>query len=218
MPGPPKEPPELRKICDRWADAFEKLKEEKGRIEFVRHELPELLLNGSLVKDLLTKMTEGGSYPDIRQAQMFDDEILLHLNPKRLFSIRMFLYGPGDYTPIHDHSSWGVSGSALGNLGVLKYCREDDGSADGYARLIQTETLTLTPGETDVTFPLDRGIHQTGNPTENTIIMISIYGSPMRRLYVNRFDLRENRIFKLYPPRLKKKMLAAQALKNFKVL
>jgi predicted metal-dependent enzyme (double-stranded beta helix superfamily) len=130
----------------------------------------------------------------------------------------MFLYGPGDYTPIHDHSSWGVSGSALGNLGVLKYCRKDNGSADGYARLIQTETLTLTPGETDVTFPLDRGIHQTGNPTENTIIMISIYGSPMRRLYVNRFDLRENRIFKLYPPRLKKKMLAAQALKNFKAL
>ena len=33
-----------------------------------------------------------------------------------------------------------------------------------FARLIQTATLTLTPGETDVTLPLDRGIHQTGNP------------------------------------------------------
>jgi hypothetical protein len=45
--------------------------------------------------------------------------------------------------------------------------------------------------------------------------MISVYGSPMRRLYINRFDYKNSKVEKLYPPRIKKKMLAAQALNHF---
>ena len=213
---PPKPPEELLKICKRWAEVFEKQRDEVARIEFIRAELPALLLNEGLFVGILENLTKGGNYPDIRQARMFEDEMLLHLNRKRLFSIRMFLYGAHDYTPIHDHNSWGVSGSALGELGVVKYLREDDGSVAGFARLTRTEQLTLKPGETEVTLPLEQGIHQTGNPTEKAIIMISVYGSPIRRLFVNRFDMKENKVDKLYPPRIKKKMLAGQALDRFK--
>ena len=215
MPRPPKPPVELLEICERWAEVFEKQRDDADRIEFIRTELPVLLLNEGLFVGILENLTRGGNYPDIRQAQMFEDEMLLHLNPKRLFSIRMFLYGGNDYTPIHDHSSWGVSGSALGDLGVLKYQREDDGAVDGLARLTRSQELILKPGETEVTLPLDRGIHQTGNPDGKTTIMISVYGSPIRRLFVNRFDMEENKVHKLYPPRIKKKMLAGQALQRF---
>jgi len=215
MPIPPKPPEELLKICNRWAVVFEKQRDEAARIEFIRAELSALLLNEGLFVGILENLTKGGNYPDIRQAQMFEDEMLLHLNRKRLFSIRMFLYGPQDYTPIHDHNSWGVSGSALGELGVVKYLREDDGAVEGFARLSRTKQLTLKSGETEVTLPLDRGIHQTGNPNGKITIMISVYGSPIRRLYVNRFDMRENKVDKLYPPRIKKKLLAGQALKMF---
>jgi hypothetical protein len=44
--------------------------------------------------------------------------------------------------------------------------------------------------------------------------MISVYGSPVRRLYINRFDDKTSKVEKLYPPRIKKKLLAIEALKQ----
>ena len=127
----------------------------------------------------------------------------------------MFLYGPGDYTPIHDHNSWGISGASLGELGVIRYAREDDGKVEGYARLTQTAQIQMQLGEIELTRPLNDGIHQTGNPGDGITIMISIYGSPIRRLFINRFDPEHDKVEKLYPPRIKKRMLATEALKHF---
>jgi predicted metal-dependent enzyme (double-stranded beta helix superfamily) len=183
-------------------------------MDFFQNELPGFLRNQSLFQELLKNITHGSPYPDLRQAQMIDDEILLYLNPKRLFSLRMFLYGPGDYTSIHDHNSWGVSGAVVGELGVIRYARQDDGTVEGYARLRQTARVQLQPGEIELTRPLNDGIHQTGNPGRGTTIMISIYGSPVRRLYIHRFDHEHSKVDRLYPPRIKKKMLAAQALEH----
>jgi predicted metal-dependent enzyme (double-stranded beta helix superfamily) len=215
MPRPPKPFEELLKICNRWSQAIEKLSGDAARIEFFQNELPGFLKNQSLFTKLLENIKGGNSYPDLRQAQMIDDEILLYLNPKRLFSLRMFLYGPGDYTPIHDHNSWGISGASMGALGVIRYAREDDGTLEGYARLRQIAQIQMPPGELELTRPLNDGIHQTGNPGEGVTIMISVYGSPIRRLFINRFDPEHNRVDKLYPPRIKKRMLATQALDHF---
>jgi hypothetical protein len=218
MPKPPEPPEELMEICNRWSQSIENISGDADRIEFFQNELPGFLKNQSVFAKLLENIKGGSPYPDLRQAQMIDDEILLYLNPKRLFSLRMFLYGPGDFTPIHDHSSCGVSGFALGELGVVRYTREDDGKLEGLARLRQTARIQLQPGEIELTRPLNDGIHQTGNPGEDITIMISVYGTPVRRLYINRFEPEHNRVYKLYPPRIKKKMLAAQALKHFTTL
>lgn len=215
MPRPPKPPDELLEICKHWSESIGKISGDAERIKFFQDELPGFLGNQSLFVILLNNIKDGSPYPDLRQAQMIDDEILLYLHPRRLFSLRMFLYGAGDYTPIHDHNSWGVSGAAIGELGVIRYAREDDGAIEGYARLRQTDRLKFQPGEIELTRPLNEGIHQTGNPGQGITIMISVYGSPVRRLYINRFDVEHDRVERLYPPRIKKKMLAAQALKNF---
>ncbi len=217
MPKPPRPLPELLEICQRWSNSIEDISGEAARMEFFKNELPGFLRNQSIIAKLLTHIKAGSSYPDLRQAQMIDDEILLYLNPRRLFSLRMFLYGPGDYTPIHDHNSWGVSGAAVGKLGVIRYTREDDGIIEGYAQLQQAAPVDLQPGEIELTRPLNDGIHQTGNPADGTTVMISIYGSPIRRLYINCFNIKHNKVDRLYPPRIKKKMLAAQALKNFSI-
>jgi hypothetical protein len=60
--------------------------------------------------------------------------------------------------------------------------------------------------------PLNEGIHTTGNSTQDPVIMVSIYGSPIRRLHVNGFDVEKRRVFKLYAPKVKKKVLARQTL------
>ena len=215
MPKPPKPLPELLDICNRWSNTIEGITGNEDRMAFFQKELPGFLQNQSLFEKLLQNIKAGNPFPDLRQAQMIDDEILLYLHPKRLFSLRMFLYGPGDYTPIHDHNSWGVSGAAVGELGVIRYGREDDDSVEGFAQLLQAAPVYLQPGDIELTRPLNEGIHQTGNPVDGTTVMISVYGSPIRRLYINRFDYKANKVEKLYPPRIKKKMLAAEALKNF---
>jgi predicted metal-dependent enzyme (double-stranded beta helix superfamily) len=215
MPKPPKPPEELLKICNRWSGSIENISGDAGRVEFFQNELPGFLRDQSVFAKLLKNIKGGSPYPDLRQAQMIDAEILLYLNPKRLFSLRMFLYGPGDYTPIHDHNSWGVSGASMGALGVIRFAREDDGTVEGYARLRKTAQVHIQPGELELTRPLNDGIHQTGNPGEGITIMISVYGSPIRRLFINRFDAEHNKVDKLYPPRMKKRMLAAQALDHF---
>jgi len=215
MPKPTKPPEELLEICNRWSEAIEGIYGDPARIEYFQNELPGFLRNQTLVKELLKNIKNGNPYPDLRQAQMIDDEILLYLNPKRLFSLRMFLYGPGDYTPIHDHSSWGVSGAAVGELGIIRYLREDDSSIEGYAQLLQAAPVYLQRGEIELTRPLNEGIHQTGNPVDGVTIMVGIYGSPIRRTYINCFDYKAKKVEKLYPPRIRKKMLAAQALDHF---
>lgn len=214
MPSPPKPPPELFSICSRWSKKVSSLTSKKARIAFFRKELSELLLNNQLFISILSKITTGGTYPDIRRAMMFENEFLLYLNSSHLFSLRMFIYEPGEYTPIHDHNSWGVTGSVSGNLEVIKYVREDDGATEEIAHLRASDRYELAPADTEITLPLGAGIHQTGNPSSETMIMISIYGPPIRRLYINQFDMDNNRVSKIYPPKLKKKMLAAQALQT----
>jgi predicted metal-dependent enzyme (double-stranded beta helix superfamily) len=216
MPRPPRPPEALLEICNGWSESVEGISGDAARMEFFQNVLADFLRKNAIFEELLKKIIAGSSYPDLRQAQMIDDEILLYLNPKRLFSLRMFLYVPGDYTPIHDHSSWGVSGAAVGELGVIRYVREDDGSVEGFAQLLQAAPVYLQPGEIELTHPLNEGIHQTGNPVDGITIMISVYGSPIRRTYINRFDYKTRKVEKLYPPRIRKKMLAAEALKQLK--
>ena len=205
-------PFELQKLCSTWTKEMENLPTPTSRIAFIKNNLPELLHNTDLFKALLKKINTGQSYPDIRHTDAFENEILLYLNPMRIFSVRFFLFGPGEFTPIHDHNAWGVSGTALNELAVIKYRREDDGSVEGYARLREIERLSLVPGETDVTMALDEGIHQTGNASTDPVIMVSVYGSPIRRLYVQGFDINKQRVYKMYAPRMKKKLLASQTL------
>jgi predicted metal-dependent enzyme (double-stranded beta helix superfamily) len=207
-------PSELLGICTAWSAEMETLTDKKARIGFIQQRLPDLLLNTPLFEELVERMTKGDSYPDIRHTDAFDNEILLYLSPKRIFSLRMFLFGPGDFTPIHDHNSWGVTGTASNELTVVKYHRDDDESVEGYAKLHENRRVTLLPGATEITMPLNEGIHQTGNLTQDPMIMVSVYGSPIRRLYVNGFDMEKNCVFKMYAPRLKKKILARQVLKS----
>jgi predicted metal-dependent enzyme (double-stranded beta helix superfamily) len=146
---------------------------------------------------------------------MFDNELLLYLDAQRRFSLRMYLHKPGEYTAVHDHGSWGVLGTASGILEIIKYRRVDDGRRAGYARLEETARCRRLPGHTDTTLPLNEGIHCVGNPTAKTIAVINVYGSPARRLFINRYDPENERVEKVFPAHLRLRRLAAQALENF---
>jgi predicted metal-dependent enzyme (double-stranded beta helix superfamily) len=209
---------ELQAVFDRWAQSIQKIKSQNERIAFTRAEMPTLLLNRRLLKKILIDIVGGKRYPDVRQATMFLNEFILYINHQRLLSARLYIYEPGQYTPIHDHNSWGVYGCVSEKVEVIRYRRQDDETRHGYAQLRETDRIILLPGDTSVVRPQNDGIHQAGNPGAGTCVMLSIYGTPIRRLYVNQYDRNRNIVSRLYPPRLRKKRLAARALETMKAV
>jgi hypothetical protein len=96
---------------------------------------------------------------------------------------------------------------------VTQYVREDAGSDENFARLREAENRVLTAGQTEVVLPLNNGIHKTGNPGDMTSATVQLYGNPIRRTYINRFDPVSGRIGRIYPPRTKMRILASEALR-----
>jgi predicted metal-dependent enzyme (double-stranded beta helix superfamily) len=207
-------PPDISLFCKRCSEVLSGLAENEAHIEFIRSELPTLLLNKPFFTKILNNLVEGGKYPDLQYSTMFDNEFLLYTDAAHLFSLRLFLWGPGEYTPVHDHNSWGVIGPISGELEVIDYRREDDGSREGYACLVELERLRLLPGQTASTFPLNEGIHKTGNPTQESILSLSLYGNPLPRGYINGFDTAGHSVYRILSPKMKKKLLAIQVLKS----
>ncbi len=99
-----------------------------------------------------------------------------------------------------------------GELEVVNYLREDDGSKENYAQLTETGRRTLKPGET--TFVCGpESIHKTGNPTQKTNIQISLYGrTQTKRNHINGFDEATGLVYPIYAPKIRKQRLARQAL------
>jgi len=207
-------PPELLNTCESWSKTLKQQTDVTSQIAAIRDALPRLLENRDLMLDILQRIARGDAYPDTRRATMFENEIILYLNERRLFSLRMLLSGPGDFTPIHDHNAWGVIAPFSGTLDVISYRRLNDGSGDPAAPIEKTGHRVLSPVETAAVLPLDEGIHSTGNSGDETLVMLSVYGTPVRRPYVRGFDPDRNRVFRIYPQRKRKRMLAESVIRK----
>ncbi len=212
--SPQQIPEEILAFSDRCAKALSRLDSPESCIEYGREALPELLLNRELLSALMQNMVSGERYPDIRRPTMFDNELVLFIHPEALFSLRLYLWGPGDFTYPHDHNSWGVIGTAIDGYEVTNYRRLDDGSVEGHAKLEELETLRLGPGETSFTLPFNKGIHKTGNGGDKTIITLHFYGRSLARGFLQGFDVANDRVYRILPPRMKKRTLAVQALET----
>jgi predicted metal-dependent enzyme (double-stranded beta helix superfamily) len=215
MPGlNPSLPPEIANFCDRCAQNIATSTSHKGSIAAVMKILPDLLLNRDLLARILEGVIHRKGYPDVRRPTVFDNELILFAHPERLFSVRMYLWGPKEYLAAHDHNAWGVIGTATAGFHVVNYNRVDDGTRDGYAHLEAADEQHLRAGESVYTLPLNQGIHKTGNVTAQTIITLSVYGKPIVRDYIQMFDVDRNRVSRLYTPRRRKEALAADAFKS----
>jgi predicted metal-dependent enzyme (double-stranded beta helix superfamily) len=197
----------------RWSQEIKALKDTGRQREFIITELPVLLKDKEIFISLLSAIINQAPYPDVRSATMFESEIVLYRDPDRMFSVRLYLWGQGDYDPIHDHNSWGVIGTALGTLDVINYKRVDDCSDERHAVLTERSRQFIPTGQTYSIVPLNKGIHQTGNANDTAIIQVGVYGRNLTgRDYVNVFDINTGEISRLYSPHVKKCMLARQAL------
>jgi predicted metal-dependent enzyme (double-stranded beta helix superfamily) len=211
----------LMQYCRQWSEELDDLAGEAAHIAYFQQALPGLLGDRPLIRSLLDDIAAGRPYPDVRKVGFFENEVLLYVDDRRRFSLRLYFHAGGEYTVIHDHNAWGVSGVTSGKLGIIRYRRLDDGpdaeaaaaeSSMEYARLERIDHQILPAGEVAVTRPLAPGIHQTGNPEDRPNMMVTVYGRPARRLYIQEYDPVTSRVIRRYPPRLRKQRFAGQML------
>lgn len=102
-------------------------------------------------------------------------------------------FDSGQFTPIHNHGSWGVVGVYQGRDVLRAYRRLDDGEADGHAKIELIEERILEAGDVAVVPLPPQDIHaQAGAPGETALEFV-IFGKnvmEMPRLY---FDIEAER-------------------------
>ena len=107
--------------------------------------------------------------PDSAGYQQF----LLYCDPHERFSVVSFVWGPGQNTPIHDHTVWGLIGMLRGSEISTNYELVADGMG-----LAQTEVIQLNPGEVTAVSPTVGDIHSVENAHNDQVsISIHVYGA-----------------------------------------
>ena len=100
-------------------------------------------------------------------------QYLLHADPLERFSVVSFVWGPGQHTPVHDHTVWGLIGMLRGEELSQAY------AADAQGRLLpQGDPTRLRPGQVEAVSPTLGDIHQVRNAFDDRVsISVHVYGA-----------------------------------------
>jgi len=110
-------------------------------------------------------------------------QYLLYADPLDRFSVVSFVWGPGQKTPLHNHTVWGMVGQLRGQERSSSYYRQSDGSyrAD--------ESCVCIPGQVATVSPNTHDIHVVENDlSDQTSISIHVYGGNIGRIQRAVFD------------------------------
>lgn len=106
---------------------------------------------------------------------------LIYAAPDKSLSLYALVWLPGQWTPVHDHGSWGVVGVVEGVLEERSYVRlSPDRGADEDIDLVRGGTILLQRGSVTSFVPNPDHIHMTGVPAERPrAVSLHLYGRTM---------------------------------------
>src|SRR5476651_1309085 len=136
--------------------------------QLVDKNLPEAHLLEQGAVSLSKLIAEDDWLPDA-YAQPSPDryqQFLLYADARQRFSVVSFVWGPGQQTPVHDHTVWGLVGVLRGAEVARSYARSDQGAL-------------VTSGEDQL---LERGAVAAVSPSVGDIHRVSI-GGISRHIY-----------------------------------
>ncbi|HEY0877621.1 MAG TPA: cysteine dioxygenase [Zeimonas sp.] len=111
-------------------------------------------------------------------------QYLLHADPLERFSVVSFVWGPGQRTPVHDHTVWGLIGMLRGAERCRRYLRD----AGGRLRPAGEESI-LRPGEVDAVSPRIGDLHVVANALDDApSLSIHVYGANIGAVRRHVFD------------------------------
>jgi predicted metal-dependent enzyme (double-stranded beta helix superfamily) len=106
---------------------------------------------------------------------------LVYEAPDRSLSLYVLVWLPGQWTPVHDHGSWGVVGVLEGVLEERSYVRlSPESGLDADIDLVRGGTVLLQRGSVTSFVPNPDHIHMTGVPAERPrAVSLHLYGRTM---------------------------------------
>ncbi len=111
-------------------------------------------------------------------------QYLLHCDPLERFSVVSFVWRPGQKTPVHDHTVWGLVGVLRGE----ELCEEYASAAAGRP-LRPSGAHRVRPGEVDRVSPTIGDIHVVSNASaDRTAVSIHVYGANIGTVRRHVFD------------------------------
>ena len=112
-------------------------------------------------------------------------QYLLHADPSERFSVVSFVWGPGQKSPIHDHTVWGIVGILRGAEFEQSYARSGDGrfvERGGAARLGKGEVTAVSPEIGD--------FHRVSNAlSDQPSVSIHVYGANIGTVRRSMYEL-----------------------------
>lgn len=118
--------------------------------------------------------------PDALRYQQY----LLHADADGRFSIVSFVWGPGQSTPVHDHTVWGLIGMLRGGERSERFVST---GMKGAMRSVG-ETI-LRPGDVEMLSPVDGDIHRVANVHDDRVsISIHVYGADIGKVRRHVYD------------------------------
>lgn len=138
---------------------------------------------GKLLADLISHddwLPEACAQPHPQYYQQY----LLHCDPLERYSVVSFVWGPGQKTPVHDHTVWGMVGMMRG----AELCRRFELSTAGQAMRAGAQQRLL-PGQVDRVSPTVGDIHEVANAFDDRVsISIHVYGANIGAVKRHVFD------------------------------
>ena len=112
-------------------------------------------------------------------------QYLLYCDPLERFSVVSFVWLPGQRTPIHDHTVWGLVGVMRGE----ELCDEYADPAAAARPLRPSGTHRVKPGDVDRVSPRIGDVHVVSNAGhEGPAISIHVYGANIGAVHRRTFD------------------------------
>ena len=108
-----------------------------------------------------------------KQDPKYYQQHLLYADPLDRFSVVSFVWGPGQTTPIHDHTVWGMIGMLRGSEFSQNYEFAEDGKL-----LPVGDPVYLHPADIEFVSPRVGDLHKVSNTLADDVsISIHVYGA-----------------------------------------
>lgn len=113
---------------------------------------------------------------------------LLHCDPAERFSVVSFVWGPGQSTPVHDHTVWGLIGMLRGAEVSQAYAHGPGGLGPGGFGPAGPPRR-LEPGDVEALSPEVGDIHHVSNAYPDRVsVSIHVYGGNIGAVARSTFD------------------------------
>jgi len=156
--------PRLHRLADfvgAVGELIDQTTDEKLILTQGRRLLAELVAQDDWLPDAYAR-------PDPARYQQY----LLHCDSRERFSVVSFVWGPGQATPVHDHTVWGLVGVLRGAELSQRYARR------GEALAAVGPVHRLERGRVEAVSPTVGDIHQVTNAFDDRVsISIHVYGA-----------------------------------------